>query len=118
MERRLNFNRKTSSLSDRSISAFSESFSCGEFGAFNLDLNEDDYEAMAAEAEAEAQERINNAKGKVAVIDGLLDSDGDDAGEADNGGSKTRQSPPRGGTGLALLKNSRDNRSNRNNRWE
>mmetsp|Transcript_5002 Transcript_5002/g.11435 ORF Transcript_5002/g.11435 Transcript_5002/m.11435 type:complete len:624 (+) Transcript_5002:90-1961(+) len=55
--------------------AFSESFSCAQFGAFGLDLDEADFEAMAAEAETKAQERINKAKGIDTVIDGLPESD-------------------------------------------
>jgi len=98
------------SSSTRSVSAFSESFSCGEFGAYDLDLNEDDFEAMALEAELTAQTRMQRSK---VAIDGLLEMESDGSCVPDDGNpsSQQSQSPPRG-AGLAHME------KNSHNKWE
>lgn len=63
------------------VSAFGASFSCGEFGANDMDLTEEDYEVMAAEAEAISKHRINKAKAKSTKIDSLLEAEEDDGGD-------------------------------------
>ena len=96
------------SSSQRDIKAFTQSFSCGDFG---FDLDEGDLEAMAMEAEMEAQERITSslsslhgdgiqqaqdmsaAKGRDAFFDDMLEPENDE-GESEGGVPKSH-SPQR-----------------------
>jgi len=84
--------RRSSDNSDgsllRSVGAFGDSFSCSQFGASDLDLDENDFEAMAQEAEVTAQARLRRRQAKLgdslvvhkgrlrnSLIDELLESE-------------------------------------------
>ena len=87
----------TSSSSLRLIGAFGDSFSCSQFGAADLDLDEDDFEAIALEAEITAQERIHKAKQRELEMNSLLEFESDDFdGSSKNGKHNTKSE--QGGT--------------------